>query len=879
MKRPLVTAAAGFVLGEVLALQYKQAAASYPLERLVWTLVPAMVLAFGAGLVKTERLGLFGFRKVRLFRRMAWNRKTTMQGGGAGKRALLLFFALLLSGGFCGYERSLQVKTELDREEEIAGAFQGAKVTVTGRIHKAEHMPDRMTVVLEGVCVKAGRKEGLLKRVMVYLNKEWGDGLYNSENLEYRPDRDYELAVGMEAEVRGRLDIVEGSRNPGEFDFNRYYRSKGIVCRMLGEEIETVGGEAIPYYNSLARLRLLCSCILDRICLPEDSPMFKAVLLGDTAWMEPQVRSMYQRNGISHLLAVSGQHLAIIGGGLYVILRKCGLTFKTAGAVAGIMVVSFGIMTGSSGSAMRAVIMILCLWLAAAAGRSYDTLSALGLAALALLFRQPYLLFQSGFQLSFGAVLAIGGMGGWMIKTWDIEKGWQKTLAVSLCVQMVITPVALYHFYLYPLYGILMNLLVIPLISILMYSGILGIILGSVWIQGGAAAAGAGHYILRVYEWLCRMAERLPGYSLVIGRPQWWQIALYAAGVAGMLYGGMVWMGRGADRIMDSGSKKAGDEKTVKVSHRISWPVPIKGLVFGACTYSLCFLALLPVPVKGLEVVCLDVGQGDGIVMETKDGVILVDGGSSSEKSLGDKTLEPFLKSRGIDVIDYSIVSHGDIDHISGLLYLIEESKDVKIKHLILPAPGRGQAVYQRLEQAAAEKGIGVRYMKPGDKIELGQLRLSCLYAGGAFAASKEDRNAHSLVFCADYKAFHMLFTGDMGMEQEQELLIQLSGNGRDKMTAPSLRLLQREHLGHITVLKTAHHGSANSSSQEFLERLSPKLAVISYGRGNSYGHPSPQVLDRFEALEIPVLETGIGGAVILKTDGSRLRQKYFFDD
>ena len=116
-------------------------------------------------------------------------------------------------------------------------------------------------------------------------------------------------------------------------------------------------------------------------------------------------------------------------------------------------------------------------------------------------------------------------------------------------------------------------------------------------------------------------------------------------------------------------------------------------------------------------------------------------------------------------------------------------------------------------------------------------------------------------------------------MEQEQELLIQLSGNGRDKMTAPSLRLLQREHLGHITVLKTAHHGSANSSSQEFLERLSPKLAVISYGRGNSYGHPSPQVLDRFEALEIPVLETGIGGAVILKTDGSRLRQKYFFDD
>ena len=108
---------------------------------------------------------------------------------------------------------------------------------------------------------------------------------------------------------------------------------------------------------------------------------------------------------------------------------------------------------------------------------------------------------------------------------------------MSLCVQIVITPVVLYHYYQHPLYGIFMNLLVIPLIAVLMYSGILGIVLGSFWLKGGTAAVGAGHYVLCFYEWLCRQVEHLPGYCLVMGRPSWIQIILYGAGMAGTLYG------------------------------------------------------------------------------------------------------------------------------------------------------------------------------------------------------------------------------------------------------------------------------------------------------------------------------------------------------
>lgn len=177
--------------------------------------------------------------------------------------------------------------------------------------------------------------------------------------------------------------------------------------------------------------------------------------------------------------------------------------------------------------------MIVCLWLAAVKGRSYDTLSALGAAALILLYRQPYLLYHSGFELSFGAVLAISGLGGWVQSFLELERAWEKTLLISLSVQIVLTPIVLYHYFQHPLYGIFLNLLVIPLVSILMYSGILGIVLGSFWIQGGVAAVGAGHYILRFYELLCKFAEGLPGYSLVLGRPSPGSLVMYF-GIHGM---------------------------------------------------------------------------------------------------------------------------------------------------------------------------------------------------------------------------------------------------------------------------------------------------------------------------------------------------------
>ena len=852
MKRPLVVLAAGYVLGEVLALQVNTAV---DIGVLAW------LCAAAAGILWLLETGWGVVRPVAP--------KAGTQGRSNRKyRVLLLFLACLLAGGSVGLARGRQEKGILDREESAARAMAGARILVRGVIKKAEQKEDTITLILEDVTAEAGRRTGKFRRIVVYAEngaeEEGGTGFGKM------------MAAGLEVQVRGELEPVEGPGNPGEFDFRTYYRTKGTACRMYGENLAVVGGEAVPYYKGLTEFRMHCNGILEKICLPEDVAVFKAVLLGDTSDMNSEMRDMYQRNGISHLLAVSGQHLAIIGGGIYLMIRRAGAGYGRAGMISAVLVISYGIMTGSSGSAVRAVIMTLCLWLAAVRGRSYDTLSALGAAALILLYRQPYLLYHSGFELSFGAVLAISGLGGWMQSILEWERAWEKTLLTSLCVQIILTPIVLYHYYQHPLYGIFLNLLVIPLVSILMYSGILGIALGSFWIQGGVAAAGAGHYILRFYERLCKFAQGLPGYSLVLGRPSPGQMLMYIGicgiGTAAVLFFIRSRTGSGwnlhfrhpADfcHLLESNFKT---RPRAEFLSAIRWKPMMLLCFFGI--YALGFLALIPRPVKGLEVVCLDVGQGDGLMLRTGEKAVLIDGGSSSQKKLGNMVLEPYLKSRGISWIDYAVVSHGDSDHINGLVYLLEESKDIRIGTLVLPVMGKGEEVYENLAVLARSKGAEVVYMKTTDRVEAGDLTLTCLYAGEDFGG--KDRNSHSLVLCGDYKGFHMLFTGDMGEGQERSLVRLAEQEGT----------LQDIHMNHVQILKTAHHGSRTSSSEMFLDRLKVQLALVSYGKGNSYGHPSPETMDRLEDHGIVILETGEKGAITLQTDGASLRIYAFLEE
>lgn len=850
---------------------------------------------------------------------------------GTGFGVLLLFLAALLAG----FGRAQGVRDRLDGEAAWAGKTAGVKVSLTGTVERMEEKEDQTELWLRDAAAKVGREGMEFGRVVVYADSgvaaggdlesgarvgggmefgvrvdgglesgvRVGGGLESGVRVGTAAGSGAAVGIGSVVRLRGKLEAVAGATNPGEFDFARYYRSKGAACRLYGEELTVADGEMAPYFEGIRRFRLWCARVLERVCEPGDLGVFKAVVLGDQSSMDQGMKDMYRSHGISHLLAVSGQHLAIVGGGIYLLLRKAGMNRGRAGMFGGALVVSYGILTGGSGSALRAVVMILCLWLAGYLGRSYDCLSAMGLAGMWLLWRQPYLLFQSGFQLSFGAVWAIGGLGGLLNEALAAEKGWQRTLICSLCVQMVLAPATVWHYFRYPIYGLVLNLLVVPLAAVLVYSGILGILLGGFCQPAGVMAVGAGHYVLVLYEGLCGLFSGLPGYSLLVGRPGWGQIlgygAVMAAGVgvvvgrktAGRLPGSLAGRLRGSLAGKPPGSllgKLLGSllgrslgsllgrslgslagrppggllgKPPGSLAGRLPGSLPGEspgfrwgGLVAVFLLYILCFCILLPRPQAGLSVACLDVGQGDGLVFTCAEGTVLVDGGSSSRSGLGERCLKPYLESRAVETVDYAIVSHGDSDHVSGLLELMEGG-GVRIRNLVLPRMARRQEDYAGLVRAAGICGAQVLYMEAGERISLGDLQFTCLYAGNPAQETDTDKNRHSLAVRVSYGRLGLLLTGDMDASCEAGLL-RTCGPG---------------DLAGIQVLKAAHHGSDTSSSPEFLERLGPKLVLVSYGNGNSYGHPSPKVLERLRERGSRILETGKCGAILLWTDGKRM--------
>ena len=664
------------------------------------------------------------------------------------------------------------------------------------------------------------------------------------------------LGIGQIVAVRGEVQPFSQARNPGEFDFKNYYQSLGVDFTLFAEEIDIVEVGKSPLLEFLRKLKVHSKTLLFRDAIETDAGIFTAAVLGDKMGISRDIKDLYQKNGIAHLLAISGLHMSFIGLSFYKLIKKAGAGFWGAGLVSMVLLILYGILTGASPSVVRAGVMMCLGFYAACLGRTYDLLSAASLSLFFLGFQSPSLLMQGGVQLSFGAVFAIGAIApliqGWLGK----DSLFSGSISACFAVQMITLPVTAFHFYQIPPYGLVLNLLVIPLMGGVLCSGLGVIAFGSLSPVLGTAAAGTGHYILSLYEILLNIAGEMPGSNIIMGRPGIRTLVAY-----GVLLTGCIFIMKLLSRVEKEAEKKSidivGGNESTPVKGKISY---VGKLLFLTGFYILSIFLLLPEPVKGLDAWFLDVGQGDGILLRTEGACVLIDGGSSSKKSLGEYTLSPCLKSLGVSVIDYAFVSHGDLDHLSGVKYLLESCEDIQIKNLYLPYHGRDEEMIQSLAVLGENRGACVQYLTGGDVMKVGKLSITCLYPGKDDVPT--DVNGESQVLKMDYGDCHMLFTGDMG-EREEQLLLEKK---KDQL------------LSEVNVLKTAHHGSKYSSSVSFLDAVSPVWAVISYGQGNSYGHPHKEVLERFHDRNVTVFGTGMNGAVRLETDGTRVRFSTFVD-
>ncbi len=856
-------------------------------------------------------------------------RRQLFWGRSLGVKLLPLFVVLGMARGF-GEEHIVlaEQKAALEKEESTYG---------TGELCGITEKESWTVLLLKNVQTE----EGKLRFLQVY-----------TERAEYR--------IGDVVRVWGEFTQFQPASNPGEFDYAAYYRGQKLIWRVFalavhkienGEQMEPkfsgsiagVPGKAVGqmqewgawtnlrriFYvlpNGILRFRMWAVARLKFLAGEEDGSIFAAMLLGDKTGMPEEIRELYQKNGIAHLLAVSGLHLSLVSMAAYGLLRKAGAGYGRAAVAGGLVLMVYSILTGASPSVLRALIMTLCGFLAAYMGRTYDLLSAMGLSALILLWYSPYLVDQAGVQLSFAA---IGGIGlAKELEAWSVagteqkdasEKplflgadgesahAWEQPLRLTLCMQLVSLPVVLWHFFSYPLYGIFLNLLVVPLTGIIVGSGAASLLVSLFMIRAGTFLTGGGRAVLAWYELCCRWFMRLPGSSLLCGRPELWQIVVYYMALGVLFY----------VLLKKDSNERTPVSKISRIMHR-------EREMILACFLLASLLFLRPPAVRGLEVTILDTGQGDGICIRTKDRVILVDGGSTDQKELGKYRLEPFFQSRGIRQIDLAIITHGDWDHISGLSWLMEQAAQkaemasgmVAVRTLAMPEAGKGEEVYERLEQLCEKQGGQTVWIARGDEVSwnagdstagslgvqsiwkrLGRqagrnrknlLHMQCLYpevaSGHSPLASGTDRNEHSLVFRLDYGEFHMLLTGDMSAEGEKNLLAlesvmydethfgaRQAVQGKDGMNG---KRENRKAADGTWILKVAHHGSGYSSSEGFLAWLNPDYAVISCGKKNRYGHPHPDTVERLSGCGSQILQTKESGAIIWKTDGHRITWK-----
>ena len=640
-----------------------------------------------------------------------------------------------------------------------------------------------------------------------------------------------ELPAGTIVWAAGTLERVEGPRNPGEFDSRQYYACQHIYYFLKNAEIEKKSRTYSGYQQRLLDLKDKLCGILEKAA-GEDAPVFGAMLLGEKTDLDSELKLRYQMGGMIHILAISGLHISILGMGLFQLLKRIGFGNTGAGIIALGIMLQYGMLTGGSVSAMRAVCMFLLSVGAKIIGRSYDLLTALALSAILLLLDSPAYLYSSSFLLSFGAVAGLGAVSSFLLEITGAKNKWFKSFLSSLSVQIATLPVMLVFFGEVSLAGIFLNLFVLPTVSGVLISGLCACILGLFSIKAAVIAAVPGRALLFLYEQSCILAGKLPFCTWVGGLPEIWQ-SLFYYGCLVLGIAGAVWMRR----------RQAGLGKFAAI--------------FLLTALSAGILTLSWKDRSGLRITCLDVGQGDGIVLEMPGGgAFLMDCGSSSQKNVGQYQLLPYLKSRGITCLEGIMISHTDTDHVSGIQELLDlmakDLSSVKVKKLFLP---KWREDFGTLPELAKRAGVEVIFAGAGDSLSFGETEMRFL--APLENALGEDVNEDGLVMELRYGAFRGLFTGDIGEETEKELLAE-------------------GVLPAVDFLKVAHHGSRYSTCKEFLEAVEPELAVLSCSDSNTYGHPSPETVKRLEESGARIAYTMKSGTVTVYTDGEMLRAEGF---
>ena len=656
------------------------------------------------------------------------------------------------------------------------------------------------------------------------------------------------LIPGDTVAVRGTLQAAPADA-PG---FAGFLESRGAHGTLKGHALRLLGSEG-GFTAGVEGLRWGFDAALSRAIPEPEAGLASGILIGLRERVSRETADDFTVTGLTHVVAISGWNIALVAGIATAMLRATGLGRRPRSLIVVVAIVVYTVLAGAEASVIRAAVMGGVVIIARESGRPSGAAAALGLACWGLLLVQPTMIDDIGLQLSLAAtagLLALGGPAEAAIKR--VTRGrtprwFDETLGVSMAAQLSTLPLILLHFGRLSLISPLANLLVAPIVPLAMLGAAVGTLIGPLLV-GSLSALLLAPLMLASWVPLALMTrganllaqvplanvELLPPFDL---------LGAFVALVALVLT-----LRRTRRRTGRRTARPWQPPRPATPARRRRLPAALVASLLVVVTS----IALVARPGPVLAVSVLDVGQGDAVLLEAADGQrLLVDGGP-----------DPDLLVRRLDEripswdrhIDIALLTHPHEDHAAGLAGLLPRYRVSRILETDMNSEGSGVL---ELRATALRHDIPRTRLTEGDSFALGQARIDVLWPP---ADAIPDRiltdgraiNGTSIVLAVRVGQQRILLTGDLEDDHDYDLLERISDDDRP-----------------WDLLKVAHHGSATASSRPILEALRPRLAAISSGHGNTYGHPAMATLRRLREIDARVWRTDTQGTLTLGFDGA----------
>lgn len=742
-------------------------------------------------------------------RRLRWN-----------KKHLCLFFIAFIVGIFGAMQYS----------------YQSNKIGILEK-NQGEYLK------IQGKVIYAVEKDEENHKIIVVVNNLEGFGnLPSKEKIlvnMYGPCPEYYKLQGNIIQTIGFIELPTARRNPKTFDYKRYLKTKGIstIMSVTAENIQVSGEINDCYLNYLSEMKYIFKCNIYRLFDEQLAGLLMGMIFGDNSGLSEELYESFQKNGICHVLAVSGLHI----GALYVCVNAIlGGRKKIKFYIVSVIILFFyASLANFSPSVIRAVLMITLHIFSKYMNCRYDMFTSGVITMSVMLCFNPLSLINLGFQLSFLAIFTLA------VILPAAQRICNKSITPILVIQAGMAPISAFAFNYFSFSAFLANIPVIFIAGLLIPLGMLLLLFSTI----AASLPDLGmvtatlNYGFQITGILVEFFSKLLlfindlafidnlSYKYVISSPLWTVLLYYC-----ILF------------------------FLASESFRIMWQRKHYKKIFRFGITIICVTLILGNSLKDgfehVQLIFVDVGQGDCLLIKTPEGKnVLIDSGGSSQYDVGKKVLLPFLLKNGVQEIDMAIITHLHTDHVGGLCSL---SKELPVKKV---------GIYEgnSLISDKVEERIGVSaerfvYLTKGQSVKIGKdLEIEVLYPNkksseeyNLIMENEKDENATCLVMKIMFKGVSTIMTGDIDTNGEMNIL----ADNSDKCL-------------NTDILKVAHHGSKYGSSQEFLEAVKPKIAVVQVGK-NTYGHPNKKTLERIENAGAFVYRNDIQGAVgvEIKKDG-----------